>query len=334
MKAIIITQPGGPEVLQLAERPTPTYSADEVLIKVMAAGINRPDIFQRKGNYPPPEGAPTDIPGLELAGIVAEVGAGVTRWKVGDKVCALVIGGAYAEYCPAPEGQCLPVPKGLSFAEAASLPETFFTVWSNVFDRAQLQPGESLLIHGGSSGIGVTAIQMAKALGSTAYVTAGSEEKCKFCEELGADKAINYKTEGFGEAINNLTGGKGVDVILDMIGGDYTPVNIKSLANDGRLVMINAVKGSKVEINLSEVMRKRLMITGSMLRVRDVAFKSAIAKKLEEHIWPLLASGQIKPLIYKTFPAGEAAKAHELMESSEHMGKIVLEFEYFIVDGS
>ncbi len=328
MKAIIITHPGGPEVLQLAERPTPTYDPNEVLIKIMAAGINRPDVFQRKGNYPPPEGAPNDIPGLELAGIVAEVGADVTRWKIGDKVCALVIGGAYAEYCPAPEGQCLPVPDGLSFAEAASLPETFFTVWSNVFDRAHLQPGESLLVHGGSSGIGVTAIQMAKALGSTVYVTAGSDEKCNFCEELGADKAINYKTEDFGEAIYKLTNGKGVDVILDMIGGDYTPVNIKSLANDGRLVMINAIKGSKVEINLSEVMRKRLLITGSTLRARDVAIKSAIAKKLEEHIWPLLASGQIKPIIYKTFAAEDAAKAHELMESSEHMGKIVISWQF------
>ena len=326
MKAIIITHPGGPEVLQLAESPIPTYAANDVLIKVMAAGINRPDVFQRKGNYPPPEGAPKDIPGLELAGIVREIGAEVTRWKVGDKVCALVIGGAYAEYCATPEGQCLPIPGNLSFAEAASLPETFFTVWSNVFDRTKLQCGESLLVHGGSSGIGVTAIQMAKALGSKVYVTAGSDEKCKFCEDLGADKAINYNTEDFADAIRQITNGKGVDVILDMIGGDYTPMNVGCLANDGRLVMINAMKGNKVEISLSEVMRKRLVITGSMLRSREVAFKSAIAKKLEEHIWPLLASGQIKPVIYKTFPADEAAKAHELMESSEHMGKIVIEF--------
>jgi NADPH2:quinone reductase len=327
MKAIIITHPGGPEVLQLAERPIPTYAVNEVLVKVMAAGINRPDVFQRKGNYPPPEGAPKDIPGLELSGIVAEVGTEVTRWKIGDKVCALVMGGAYAEYCPAPEGQCLPMPDNLSFAEAASLPETVFTVWSNVFDRAQLQPGESLLVHGGSSGIGVTAIQMAKALRSTVYVTAGSTEKCKFCEDLGADKAINYKTEDFGEAISKLTNGKGVNVILDMIGGDYTAKNVQCLANDGRLVIINAVNGNKVEINLSEVMRKRLVITGSMLRSRDIAFKSAIAKKLEEHIWPLLASGQIKPIIYKTFPAGEASKGHDLTESSEHMGKIVISWQ-------
>jgi NADPH2:quinone reductase len=297
-----------------------------VLIKVMAAGINRPDVAQRKGNYPPPAGAPQDIPGLEIAGIVAEVGAEITRWKVGDEVCALVIGGGYAEYCTAPEGQCLPVPENLSFAEAASLPETFFTVWSNVFDRGRLQPGETLLVHGGSSGIGITAIQMATALGSKVYVTAGSDEKCKFCESLGAAKAINYKQESFAEAIAKLTDGRGVDVILDMIGGDYTAPNIKSLANDGRLVFINTMKGKNVEIDLAEVMRKRIYITGSMLRSRDVAFKSAIAQNLEKHIWPLLASGKIKPVIYKIFPAAEAAEAHRLMESSEHMGKIVIQF--------
>ncbi|OOQ58101.1 NAD(P)H-quinone oxidoreductase [Mucilaginibacter pedocola] len=324
MQAIIITQPGGPEVLQLGERPTPLYASGEVLIKVMAAGVNRPDVFQRKGNYPPPDGAPKDIPGLEVAGIVAKVGSGVSRWQVGDKVCALVWGGGYAEYCTAPGGQCLPIPGNLSFSEAASLPETFFTVWSNVFDRAALQPSESLLVHGGSSGIGVTAIQMAKALGSTVYVTAGSDDKCKFCETLGADKAINYKTENFTEAIGTLTGGKGVNVILDMVGGSYTAQNIKCLADDGRLVMINAVEGNKVEINLSEIMRRRLTITGSTLRARNADFKSAIAKKLEQHIWPLLASRQIKPVIYKTFLLKDAAKAHELMESSEHIGKIVL----------
>jgi NADPH2:quinone reductase len=326
MKAIIITQPGGPEVLQPAEKPVPAYAANEVLVKVMAAGVNRPDVAQRKGNYPPPEGAPKDIPGLELAGIVTEVGTDVTRWKTGDKVCALVIGGAYAEYCNVPEGQCLPVPDNLSFAEAASLPETFFTVWSNVFDRVNLQPGESLLVHGGSSGIGVTAIQMAKALGSIVYVTAGSADKCKFCEALGADKAINYKEEKINEAINELTNGKGIDVILDMIGGNYTPLNIQCLADDGRLVVINTMKGKDVQVDLAAIMRKRLVITGSMLRSRDVAFKSAIAQKLEEHIWPLMAAGKIKPVIYKTFPADEAARAHTLMESSEHMGKIVLEF--------
>jgi len=325
MKAIIITQPGGPEVLQIAERPMPAIKPDEVLIKVMAAGINRPDVAQRKGNYPPPPGAPVDIPGLEVAGIVTEIGSDVTRLKIGDKVCALVIGGGYAEYCTAPEGQCLPVPDNLSFAEAASLPETFFTVWSNVFDRGQLKPGESLLVHGGSSGIGVAAIQMATALGSKVYVTAGSADKCIFCENLGAVKAINYNQDDFSDAINKLTDGKGVDVILDMIGGDYTPLNIKCLATEGRLVHINSMKGKNVTIDLAEVMRKRINITGSMLRSRDVDFKRAIAHNLQTHIWLLLASGKIKPVIYKVFAADEAAKAHELMESSEHMGKIVLQ---------
>ena len=327
MKAITITQPGGPEVLHINERPVPRYAANEVLIKVIAAGINRPDVAQRKGNYPPPAGAPQDIPGLEIAGVIAEVGNNVKRWKVGDKVCALVIGGGYAEHCNAPEGQCLPIPNNLSFTEAAAIPETFFTVWSNVFDRGRLQPGETLLVHGGSSGIGVTAIQMASALGSEVYVTAGSPEKGKFCEDLGAAKAIDYNKEDFSEAIAKLTNGKGVNVILDMIGGDYTAPNIKSLSNDGRLVFINTMKGKNVTIDLAEVMRKRIYITGSMLRSREVEFKSAIATQLEEHIWPLLASGKIKPVVYKVFPAAEAADAHRLMESSTHMGKIVLNFE-------
>lgn len=327
MKAIVITQPGAPEVLQLQERPKPSFDTDEVLVKVAAAGVNRPDVFQRKGNYPPPACAPQDIPGLEIAGIIAEVGANVTRWKVGDKVCALVMGGGYAEYCNVPAGQCLPIPENLSFIEAASLPETFFTVWSNVFDRGHLQKGESLLVHGGSSGIGVAAIQMAKSLGSTVYATAGSNEKCKFCEELGAAKAINYKTENFAEVIKQLTNSKGVNVILDMIGGDYTAPNLQSLAEEGRLVFINTMKGKDVNIDLSIVMRKRLTITGSMLRSREISFKSAIAQKLEENIWPLLKSGEIKPVIYKVFPAEQAAAAHQLMESSEHTGKIVLSFE-------
>jgi len=326
MKAIIITQPGPPDVLQLQDRPIPAYHANEVLVKVYAAGINRPDVAQRKGNYPPPASAPQDIPGLEIAGIVTEVGAEITRWKVGGKVCALVIGGGYAEYCSVPEGQCLPIPGNLSFTEAASLPETFFTVWSNVFDRGKLQPGESLLVHGGSSGIGVTAIQMAVALGNTVYTTAGTEEKCKFCENLGAAKAINYKTQNFKDEILKLTNNKGVNVIVDMIGGDYTPLNLQSLADEGRLVMINTMKGKDVNVDLSLVMRKRLDITGSMLRSRDVAFKTAIAGDLEKHIWPLLASGKIKPVICKVFPASEAAEAHRLMESSEHIGKIVLDF--------
>ena len=326
MKAIVITQPGGPEVLQLAERPVPQFQPNEVLIKVFAAGINRPDVFQRKGNYPPPPGAPTDIPGLEIAGTIAEIGAAVTRWKIGDEVCALVIGGGYAEYCPAPDGQCLPITENLNFAEAASLPETFFTVWSNVFDRGKLQPGETLLVHGGSSGIGATAIQMAKALGSKVYVTAGSDEKCAFCEQLGADKAINYKTADFKEDIKKLTDGKGIDVILDMIGGDYMPGNIDSLAVEGRLVMINAMNGREVKLDLSKVMAKRLIITGSMLRSREIEFKAAIAQNLEQKIWPLISSGKIKPIVYKTFDAGEAAEAHKLMESSAHTGKIVLTF--------
>ncbi|MGF7074016.1 NAD(P)H-quinone oxidoreductase [Mucilaginibacter sp. 3215] len=326
MKAIVITQPGGPEVLQLTDRPKPVIANDEVLIKVIAAGINRPDVFQRKGNYPPPAGAPADILGLEVAGTVIEVGKAVTRWKPGDRVCALVAGGGYAEYCKAPEGQCLPVPASLSFPEAASLPETFFTVWSNVFDRGSLQPGESLLVHGGSSGIGVAAIQMAKALGSTVYTTAGSDDKCSFCEQLGANKAINYKNADFKEEIKALTNGAGVNVILDMIGGDYMPGNIDSLAVEGRLVMINAMNGREVQLDLGKVMAKRLIITGSMLRSRDTAFKAAIAQNLEQKIWPLLSSGKIRPIVYKTFDASEAVEAHKLMESSTHTGKIVLTF--------
>lgn len=327
MKAIVITHPGGPEVLLPAERPMPQYSADEVLVKVAAAGVNRPDVAQRKGSYPPPPGASVDIPGLEIAGTVIEVGANVTRWKKSDKICALVTGGGYAEYCGVPEGQCLPVPGKLSFIEGASLPETFFTVWSNVFDRGALKKGETLLVHGGSSGIGVAAIQMAKALGSTVYVTAGSDEKCRFCEGLGAAKAIDYKTENFKDVILQITDGKGVDVILDMIGGDYVSDNIQSLADDGRLVMINMMMGKDVQIDLSPIMRKRLTITGSTLRSRDVAFKANIARSLEKVIWSLLASGEIKPVINKVFPAAQAAEAHWLMESSAHIGKIVLSFE-------
>ncbi|MDB5029635.1 NAD(P)H-quinone oxidoreductase [Mucilaginibacter sp.] len=327
MKAVVITQPGPPEVLQVAERPQPEYAPNEVLVKVAAAGINRPDVSQRKGNYPPPAGAPTEIPGLEVAGIIAQVGANVTRWKVGDKVCALVWGGGYANYCNVPEGQCLPLPDNLTFIEAASLPETYFTVWSNVFDRGGLKPGESLLVHGGSSGIGVAAIQMAKAMGSTVYVTAGSDEKCSFCESLGAAKAINYKTENFTDRIKELTNNQGVNVILDMIGGDYTPGNLQSLADDGRLVMINMMNGKDVAIDLSVVMRKRLVITGSMLRSRDIDFKSAIARSLEKYIWPFFESGEIKTIVHDIFPAEKAAEAHRLMESSMHIGKIVLRFE-------
>jgi NADPH2:quinone reductase len=327
MKAVVISQPGTPDVLQLTERPKPAPQPHEVLIKVFAAGINRPDVAQRKGVYPPPPGAPQDILGLEVAGIIESTGDSVTSWKPGDKVCALVTGGGYAEFCTAPEGQCLPIPYNLSFIEAASLPETFFTVWSNVFDRGRLKPGESLLVHGGSSGIGVTAIQMAEALGSTVYVTAGSDAKCRFCEQLGARKAINYMSESFTDAIQQLTQGKGVNVILDMVGGDYMPKNLEALAEDGRLVFINAMKGKDVEVDLSIVMRKRLSISGSMLRSREVAFKAAIARSLTEHVWPLLESGKIKPVIHQVFKSHEAALAHQLMESSEHIGKIVLNFE-------
>ncbi|WP_214072464.1 NAD(P)H-quinone oxidoreductase [Mucilaginibacter sp. dw_454] len=327
MKAIVITKPGAPEVLQIIERPIPAYSPDEVLVKVAAAGVNRPDVAQRKGNYPPPPNAPQDIPGLEIAGTVTEVGDNVKRWKVGDKVCALVIGGGYAEYCNVPEGQCLPIPDDLSLIEAASLPETFFTVWSNVFDRGKLQPGESLLIHGGSSGIGATAIQMAKALDSKVYVTAGSDEKCAFCKSLGADEAINYRTQDFVTELNRITDKKGVDVILDMVGGDYTPRNLKVLAEEGRLVLINTMQGKDVQIDLSIVMRKRINITGSMLRSRSVEFKAAVAASLEKNIWPLIASGNIKPVVNAVFAAHQATDAHALMESSEHTGKIVLRFD-------
>ncbi|MDB5006901.1 MAG: zinc-binding dehydrogenase [Mucilaginibacter sp.] len=326
MKAVVITRPGGPEVLQIKERPVPTYSPDEVLVKVYAAGINRPDVFQRKGNYPPPPGASPDIPGLEIAGVVTETGTNVMRWKIGDKVCALVMGGGYAEYCAVPQGQCVPVPGNLSFIEAASLPETFFTVWSNVFDRGALKHNESLLVHGGSSGIGVAAIQMATAMGHIVYVTAGSDEKCSFCKQLGAAKAINYKTENFADVIKQITNGKGVDVILDMIGGDYTAGNLQSLADEGRLVLINIMKGKDVQVDLSVIMRKRLSVTGSMLRSRETSFKADIAQNLEIIIWPLLISGKIKPIINAVFPADKAADAHRLMESSEHIGKIVLEF--------
>ncbi len=329
MKAIIITKPGGPEVLQLADRPIPEYAQNEVLVKVKAAGINRPDVSQRKGHYPPPAWASPDIPGLEIAGVIEAVGSEISNWKIGDSVCALVSGGGYAEYCNVPEGQCLPIPGKLSFIEAASLPETFFTVWNNVFDRGKLRPGESLLVHGGSSGIGVAAIQMAGAMGATVYVTAGSDNKCRFCENLGASRAVNYKTEDFEGALHQLTEGNGIDVILDMIGGDYTPKNIRSLANDGRLILINTMNGKDVAIDLSLVMRKRLSITGSTLRNRDAAFKSDIARNLEKFIWPYLVSGEIKPVVYGVFPASEAAEAHSLMESSEHIGKIILDFGAF-----
>jgi len=329
MKAVEITSYGPPDVLRLGERPAPVAGSGELLIRVTASGINRPDVLQRTGNYPVPPGA-SDIPGLEVAGVIVSGDAQAMEragFKGGDRVCALVAGGGYAELCVAPVGQCLPVPPGFSDIEAASLPETFFTVWSNVFDRVQLQAGETLLIQGGSSGIGVTAIQMAKAMGATVIVTAGSDEKCAACLQLGADHAINYKTSDFAEEVKKLTAGQGVNVILDMVAGSYVAREIECLADDGRMAIIAVQGGIKAEINAGLVLRKRLTITGSTLRPRSLAFKTAIAQALKEKIWPLLASGAIKPVIHSTFAAADAAKAHTLMESNQHVGKIVLTWQ-------
>lgn len=320
MKAVVITQPGGPDVLRTEEREKPALAAGHVLIRVHAAGVNRPDTFQRKGNYPAPLGVPADIPGLEIAGIVEECGNGVSLWKKGDAVCALLAGGGYAEYVLAPEGQCLPLPKGWDFTASASLPETLFTVWHNVFERGALKAGEHLLVHGGSSGIGVTAIQLAKAFGCIVSVTAGSDEKCKACNNLGASHAINYKTEDFEAA---LAPG-GVDVILDMVGGEYIPKNLRLLKIDGRLVFINAMKGGKAEWNAIDIMRRRLTITGSTLRNREIQFKARLARTIHEKVWPVIESGNFRPVIFKTFPLSEAHVAHELMERSAHIGKIIL----------
>jgi NADPH:quinone reductase len=320
MRAVEITQPGGPDVLKPADRPQPVPKENEILVRVAAAGVNRPDVLQRMGNYPVPPGA-SDIPGLEVAG---EVVGSTRQFKTGEKVCALVAGGGYAEYCVVPEAQALPIPRGLTPVQAASLPETFFTVWSNVYDRAQLAPGESLLVQGGTSGIGVTAIQMAKATGNRVFATAGSDEKCAACLRLGAAEAFNYKTQDFEKEVLRATGGKGVNVILDMVGGDYVPRELKCLAEDGRLVFIAYLRGPKTELNIDTVMRRRLTITGSTLRPRPVEFKGAIARSLREKIWPLIDAGRIKPEVYKTFPLEQAAEAHRLMESSQHIGKIVL----------
>nr|WP_198983388.1 NAD(P)H-quinone oxidoreductase [Herbaspirillum sp. ASV7] len=324
MRAIEIKEFGGPEVLQPCERPVPELKPGEVLIKVHAAGVNRPDVFQRMGNYPVPPGA-SDLPGLEVAGEIVAGDLGDSGFSMGDLVCALVQGGGYAEYCAAPLAQCLPVPKGLSALEAAALPENYFTVWSNVFDRGQLSGQETLLVQGGSSGIGVTAIQIARALGHRVFATAGSAEKCRACEDLGAERAINYKTEDFEAVVKELTGGRGVDVILDMVGGDYLPREIKALADDGRLVFIAQLGGSKGQLDMGQVMRRRLTITGSTLRPRPVAFKAAIAAKLREHVWPLIEAGKIKPVIHQRFPLEQAAQAHAMMEGSTHIGKIMLE---------
>ena len=323
MRAIEVTRPGGPETLALADRPIPPLSAHQVLIQVAAAGVNRPDAMQRCGVYPPPPGA-SDVPGLEIAGTVAAVGDNVRHLSVGEPVCALVTGGGYAEFCSASAALCLPVPYGFDFIQAAALPETFFTVWSNVFDRAHLSAGETLLVHGGSSGIGTTAIQFGKAFGAQVFVTSGSDAKCEFCLHLGADAAINYQSEDFVKAVKQLTKNNGVDVILDMIGGDYLPRNLKCLANDGRLVQIAIQHGAKAEADLWQIMLKRLTLTGSTLRARDDFFKQQIALKLLKKVWPLLSSGKIKPIIDSVFDLHEASKAHERLESSQHIGKIIL----------
>jgi NADPH2:quinone reductase len=329
MHIVEISSFGAPEVLRPAQRPVPQAGAGELLIRVSASGINRPDVLQRTGNYPVPAGA-SDVPGLEVAGVIETGDASALAeagLKIGDRVCALVAGGGYAQYCVAPVGQCLPVPKGLSDVEAASLPETFFTVWSNVFDRARLQAGETLLVQGGSSGIGVTAIQMAKALGAKVIVTAGSDDKCAACLALGADHAINYKTHDFAAEAMRLTDGKGVDVVLDMVAGDYVAREVTCMAEDGRLVIIAVQGGIKSEFNAGLVLRRRLAITGSTLRPRPVSFKTAIARNLREHVWPLIEAGHIRPVIHSTFDAASAegaANAHRLMESNQHVGKIVL----------
>ena len=321
MKAIEIKTPGGPEVLQLSELAAPKPVRGQVLVKVQAAGVNRPDMLQRQGGYPPPPGAPA-TPGLEIAGEVAELGEGVAHFRIGDKVCALVPGGGYAEYCVVAEDNALPVPPGFSMIEAAAIPETYFTVWTNVFDRGRLQPGETILIHGGSSGIGTTAIQLAKAFGSRVVVTAGSDEKCAECLGLGADVAINYRSQDFVEELK--TRGIAPDVILDMVGGDYVARNLRCIAMNGRIVNIAFQKGSKIEVDLLPVMLKRLTLTGSTLRPRSVAEKAEISRSLEAKVWPLFAAGKCNPVIFKTFPLAQAAEAHRLMETSSHVGKIVL----------
>jgi NADPH2:quinone reductase len=323
MSAIAIRAPGGPEVLVPEERPIPTLRPAEVLVKVAAAGVNRPDVMQRMGHYPPPKGA-SDIPGLEIAGEIVAVESDVKRWHVGDKVTALVAGGGYAEYCPVPESNALPVPERLSMVEAAAMPETFFTVWHNVFERGALKAGETLLVHGGSSGIGTTAIQLAKAFGARVITTAGSPEKCEACRRLGADVAVNYHSEDFVAATKEATGGKGADLILDMVGGDYIERNYEAAAVEGRVVQIAFQGNAKATVNFMRVMLKRLTHTGSTLRARSVADKAAIARAIEDQVWPLIIAGKVKPVIYKTFPLAEAAAAHALMESSQHIGKIVL----------
>jgi NADPH2:quinone reductase len=324
MQVIEISRPGGPEVLQGGRRSVPRPGPGEVLIEVAAAGVNRPDCLQRAGAYAPPPGA-SDLPGLEVAGTIVALAPGVTQWREGDRVCALTPGGGYAQYCLTPAGQCLPIPTGLSLLEAASLPETFFTVWINVFERARLSPGETLLVQGGSSGIGVTAIQMGRAFGHRVFATAGNAEKCAACEKLGAERGINYRTEDFVEVVKQLTGGKGVDVILDMVGGDYVPRELKALATDGRLSIIAFLGGTRATLDMGDILYRRLTITGSTLRPRTVEYKTRIAQALREKVWPLIEAGTIRPVIYQVFGLEQAADAHTLMESGAHVGKIVLE---------
>jgi NADPH2:quinone reductase len=323
MTAIAIRAPGGPEVLVPEERPVPAPGAGEILVKIAAAGVNRPDVMQRQGSYPPPPGA-SDVPGLEIAGEVVALGSGATRFKLGDKVTALVAGGGYAQYCPVHETNALPPPPSLSLVEAAAIPETFFTVWYNAFERGGLKSGETLLVHGGSSGIGTTAIMLAKAFGARVIATAGTPEKCEACRKLGADVAVNYRTEDFVAASKAATGGKGADLILDMVGGDYIERNYDAAAVEGRIVQIAFQAGPRATVNFLRIMLKRLTHTGSTLRARAVADKAAIARAVEAKVWPLIAAGKVKPVIYRTFPLAEAAAAHALMETSTHIGKIVL----------
>ena len=323
MLAIEISAPGTPEVLRPAERPVPEPRVGEVLIKVRAAGVNRPDLMQREGKYPPPPGA-SDIPGLEVAGTIESVGSDAGQWRAGDRVCALVSGGGYAEYVAAPAPQCLPIPRPLDFVAAAGIPETFFTVWTNVFERGRLQPSESILVHGGASGIGTTAIQLARAFGSTVFATAGTAGKCAACERLGATRAINYREADFVAAVRDATGGRGVDVVLDIVGGDYVARNVEVLAMDGRLVQIGVIGGSRAQLNLVPVLQRRLTLTGSTLRPRSVAEKGAIARALRERVWPLLDAATIAPVVHATFPLRSAAEAHRVMEADTHIGKLVL----------
>jgi len=326
MKCVEIREPGGPDVLTMAARNVPVAQAGEILVKVAAAGVNRPDVIQRKGLYPPPPGA-SDLLGLEVSGEVVALGEGVTNVSIGDTVCALTNGGGYAEYCVVPAEQCLPVPSGLTMEEAAAVPETFFTVWFNLYLQGGLKPGQTLLVQGGSSGIGTTTIQMATALGVTVFTTAGNDAKCQACRDLGASLAINYKDKDFVEAIKEATNGKGVDMILDMVGGDYISRHIKCLAKKGRLINIAYLQGSKAEVNFMSVMMKQLTITGSTLRQQPLEIKKQIAQQLRETVWPLIESGKVKPVLFKSFAMNEAAAAHDLMESSQHIGKIVLNVE-------